>query len=280
MEQKKKKRSTAVFIGLIFLVGLSLLLYPAVADYVNYIDAHRAIGEYREYVETLDKDVNADILAAAQDYNATLAANTPYFSMLTDDKRERYNSLLDPTGSGIMGYINIEKINVLLPIYHGADDSVMSMGVGHFDGSSLPVGGESVHTVLTSHNGLPTAKLFTDLDKLEIGDLFSLHVLGQTLFYEVDQIEVVEPEELYGMHIDDGMDYCSLVTCTPYGVNTHRLVVRGKRVEPQKESVLIKETDDAIGKSGWHMELLYVPLAVVLIIIVIVLALRIIRRKR
>lgn len=279
MEQKKKKRVIPVFIVLIFLAGLSLLLYPAVADYVNYMDAHKVIGEYQEYVEALDENANAEILAAAQEFNAALAVNTPYLSELTDDNREIYNGLLNSMGSGIMGYIDVPAIDVFLPIYHGTDDSVMSMGVGHFEGSSLPVGGESVHTVLISHSGLPNAKLFTDLEKLKTGDIFSLHVLGESLFYEVDLIEILKPEELYGLHIEEGKDYCSLVTCTPYGVNTHRLVVRGYRVEPPEESVLI-EASGAGRNAGWHTELLYAPIAVIFVLIMIMLTLRTRRSKR
>ena len=279
MEQKKKKRVLPILMAFIFVVGILLLLYPAIADFVNYIYAHRAISEYREQVETLDEDANADILAAAQAYNARLAASTPYVSELTDENREIYNSLLNITGSGIMGYIDIPEINVFLPIYHGTENSVLSMGVGHFEGSSLPVGGKSVHTVLTSHSGLPTARLFTDLEKLKEGDTFSIHVLNETIFYEVDLIEVLKPEELSGLHIDEGEDYCSLVTCTPYGVNTHRLVVRGRRVEPSKESMLLETEGTARKNAGWHAELLYVPIVVIFILLAI-LVLRKRRRKR
>lgn len=156
---------------------------------------------------------------------------------LTDEERAKYEKTLDVTGTGIMGYVEIPKISVSLPIYHGTDATVLQIAIGHIPGSSLPVGGQGTHCVISGHRGLPSARLFTDIDQLREGDLFMLNVLGKTLTYQVDQIRVVLPDELDDLAIDDGQDYCTLVTCTPYGVNTHRLLVRGHRVPNQGAAV-------------------------------------------
>ena len=174
---------------------------------------------------------------AAAEYNRRLLADTGNRYRMTEAEEEEYESLFDVTGTGIMGYVEIPKIKTSLPIYHGTDEAVLQIAIGHLAGSSLPVGGEGTHCVLTGHRGLPSAKLFTNLDEMEEGDTFSLHVLDQTLTYEVDQIRIVEPQELEDLEIEAGKDYCTLVTCTPYGVNSHRLLVRGHRIETPEESV-------------------------------------------
>lgn len=224
-----KKRAPTLILFIVFLIGLSLLLYPAVSNYVNEKSQTRAIAEYEKKLSDIPADNYSALLEAAQTYNAKLASEPTSFT-LTDEEKSAYDSLLDPAGSGIMGSIEISSIGVSLPIYHGVSDEVLAVGVGHIPGSSLPVGGESTHCVLSGHRGLPSSRLFTDLDQVQEGDVFLLHVLGETLAYEVDQIRIVDPGEIGSLGISQGADYCTLVTCTPYGINTQRLLVRGHRV--------------------------------------------------
>ena len=243
--KKKKGKFISILLVLLLLVGLSLLLYPYVSNYWNSLHQTRAIVAYAEAVAKLDKDQYTEILSAAQAYNASLLGrdNT---QPLDGDRKEEYERLLDVSGLGIMGYIEIPCIDCSLPIYHGADESVLQVAVGHMEWSSLPVGGESTHCVLSGHRGLPSAKLFTNLDKLQPGDTFILRVLDETLTYEVDQILIVEPQETGSLRIEEGKDYCTLVTCTPYGINTHRLLVRGHRVDNIEEANTVRVTADAI----------------------------------
>ena len=243
--KKKKGKFIPLLLVLLLLVGLALLLYPYVSNYWNSLHQTRAIAAYAEAVAKLDKDQYTEILSAAQAYNASLLGrdNT---QPLDGDRKEEYERLLDVSGLGIMGYIEIPCIDCSLPIYHGADESVLQVAVGHMEWSSLPVGGESTHCVLSGHRGLPSAKLFTNLDKLQPGDTFILRVLDETLTYEVDQILIVEPQETGSLRIEEGKDYCTLVTCTPYGINTHRLLVRGHRVDNIEEANTVRVTADAI----------------------------------
>ena len=243
--KKKKGKFISILLVLLLLVGLSLLLYPYVSNYWNSLHQTRAIAAYAEAVAKLDKDQYTEILSAAQAYNASLLGrdNT---QPLDGDRKEEYERLLDVSGLGIMGYIEIPCIDCSLPIYHGADESVLQVAVGHMEWSSLPVGGESTHCVLSGHRGLPSAKLFTNLDKLQPGDTFILRVLDETLTYEVDQILIVEPQETGSLRIEEGKDYCTLVTCTPYGINTHRLLVRGHRVDNIEEANTVRVKADAI----------------------------------
>ena len=240
-----KRRIINFSLILVFLIGLSLLLYPSVSDWWNSMHQTRAIANYSETIATLDHSVYEEIWQRAGEYNAALAGRGIRWT-LTDEERADYISQLDPGGTGIMGYIEIPKINCSLPIYHGTDAGVLQIAVGHIEGTSLPVGGESTHCVLSGHRGLPSAKLFTNLDQLETGDLFLLETLNETLTYEVDQILIVLPNELDALQIEEGQDYCTLVTCTPYGVNSHRLLVRGHRVENQAEAKVIRVTAEAI----------------------------------
>lgn len=233
-----KKHLPQVFIVLILIAGLSLLLYPTVSDYINSLNHRNVISEYTSTVENIPVEDREELLAAALAYNERLAAKgTGTLVELSSNDLELYNSLLNVSGNGIMGYIYIPAIKVSLPIYHGVEDTVLQVGVGHLEGSSLPVGGESAHSVLSGHTGLPSATLFTNIDRLVIGDIFTIHVLGETLTYEVDQIETVLPNELNSLTIEKGQDLCTLVTCTPYGINTHRLLVRGHRIENLPERV-------------------------------------------
>ena len=239
----KKNRSTIILI-LIFLVGLSVMLYPTISDYVNQLHQTRAVANYAADVDKLsDADYTA-YFEAADAFNAQIAADPD--ALYFPDRFPSYESTLDVTGTGIMGYITIEKIGVELPIYHGTSDAVLQVAAGHLEGTSLPVGGESTHAVISAHRGLPSAKLFTNLDKLAEGDVFMLRVLDEVLTYEVDQILIVEPNDLESLQIEEGADYCTLVTCTPYGINTHRLLVRGHRIENLKDSSAIRVTADAM----------------------------------
>lgn len=225
-----KKHLTTVVLVILLLAGTGLLLYPSVADYWNSYHQTQAIASYTDAVATLDKVDYDRLLKDAEDYNRSLVDKPGRFNM-TADEREIYEGLLDVAGNGIMGTVEIPAIRCSLPIYHGMEDTVLQVGVGHIEGSSLPVGGKNTHCVLSGHRGLPSARLFTDIDRLREGDIFILHVLDETLTYEVDQIRIVLPDEMEELEIIEGRDLCTLVTCTPYGVNTHRLLVRGHRVE-------------------------------------------------
>lgn len=228
---------------LVLLGGLCVLFYPSVSNWWNERASTHAVFSYDETVSGLsDEDISAYI-EAADAYNAELADIGSY-EALVGDPPDGYEDILDITGTGIMGYITIEKIDVELPIYHGTNDSVLSSGAGHLEGSSLPVGGGSTHCVISAHRGLPSALMFTRLDELEEGDIFTITVLDQVLTYEVDQISIVLPNEVEYLYIEDGMDYCTLMTCTPYGINTHRLLVRGVRVD-NADAALIHVTAEA-----------------------------------
>ena len=241
--KKQYRISTIVFV-LVFLAGLSLLLYPTVSDRWNAHHQSIAIRNYNKEVDNLDNSSYDAIWQAATDYNASISSRRNVY-VLSDDEIRQYNELLNVSGTNVMGYVEIPEIKCTLPVYHGTDESALQAGVGHFEWSSLPVGGESSHAVLSSHRGLPSARLFTDLDKLENGDIFMLHVLNDTLTYEVDQILIVEPEDLSALHIVEGEDLCTLVTCTPYGINSHRLLVRGHRVENDAVNKSLRVTPDA-----------------------------------
>lgn len=232
----KKHFSTIIFI-LIFLTGLFLLLYPTVSDWYNSLFQIEIIESYTKDVEKLDDETYNRLLSEARNYNEVISSKEQNY-ILSDREQKEYNSLLDISDSGIMSYIEIPVINVKLAIYHGTSEAVLSSGVGHIPGSSLPVGGESTHCVVSGHRGLPSAKLFSNLDELVIGDVFTLYTLEEMLTYEIDKIQVVLPEEIDGLAIKKGKDYCTLVTCTPYGINTHRLLVRGHRIEKIRETVV------------------------------------------
>lgn len=242
--KKKNNNWTTVFLVLLLLAGVSLLLYPSLSDYWNSMHQTRAIASYAETVSQLDTAQYDEMWKAAQDYNRSLAQRETAFA-LTDEQKAAYESLLDVSGLGVMGYIEIPEIDCSLPIYHGTEESVLQVAVGHLEWSNLPVGGEGTHCVLSGHRGLPSAKLFTNLDKLAVGDTFLLRVLDEVLTYEVDQILIVEPEQVDALGIGPGEDYCTLVTCTPYGINTHRLLVRGHRVENTPEAARMHVTADA-----------------------------------
>lgn len=241
---KKGRFSTLVLI-LVFLIGLSLLLYPTVSDCWNSYHQSKTIAQYSQAVSKLDSDTYEKLWSDADSYNKALLHKASRYEM-TAEERAEYESLLNVSGNGIIGYIEIPVINCSLPIYHGTDESVLQVAVGHIEGTSLPVGGVGTHCVLSGHRGLPSAKLFTNLDKLTEGDEFMLQVLNETLTYEVDQILIVEPYEMDSLVIEQDKDYCTLVTCTPYGINTHRLLIRGHRVENAEEAHTVRVTADAL----------------------------------
>ena len=264
----KNKLSTIILV-IVFVAGLSLLLYPTVSNYWNSLHASQAVSNYVEEVKNLNAEEYDEMLKAAEEYNNSLLnRNTNY--ALSDEQREIYESTLNLNGTGIMGYIEISAINVSLPIYHGTEDSVLQVAVGHVDWSSLPVGGESTHCVLSGHRGLPSAKLFTNLDKLVEGDTFVIRVLDEVYTYKVDQILIVEPEDVSALTIEDGKDLCTLVTCTPYGINSHRLLVRGYRVENADEAIAVRVTSDAIQIEPIIVaSLMAAPVLLILLIIVL-----------
>lgn len=224
----KKHMSTIIAI-LVFITGLSLLLYPTVSNYWNSKHQSRVVANYTDTLAKMDKKEKQYAIDQAVQYNESLVLNENRFSP-SDSEHSLYKSLLNADGTGMMGYITIPEIRCKLAIYHSVDDSVLQVGVGHLEGSSLPVGGSSTHCVISGHRGLVSARLFTDIDRLEKGDLFYLHVYGKVLAYEVDKISVVEPEDYGPLEIEEGKDFCTLLTCTPYGINTQRLMVRGHRV--------------------------------------------------
>ena len=237
---KKKFKTSTIILIIICFVGLMLLSYPKIADFWNNRFVTKTINDYSKAVENITEDQYKKVWNTAIKYNEDLLDRGDCFS-LTDDLRKRYEECLNVDGTGVMGYIEIDKIGVSLPLYHGTGDDILSFATGHIDWSSLPTGGENTHCVLSGHRGLPNAKLFTDLDALREGDTFRLNVLNEVLTYEADQIRTVEPTELSELIISSGKDYCTLVTCTPYGINTHRLLVRGHRIPTEKYYHIISE---------------------------------------
>ena len=267
--KKKSSFVTAILIAAL-LAGALLLLYPTISDYWNSLHQSRAIASYAEQVADLDDNMYEQLWADARAYNETLGSSTSRFVM-TDEQKKVYDALLNIAGNGVMGYIEIPKIKCNLPIYHGTDESVLQIAIGHVQGSSLPVGGAGTHCVLSGHRGLPRAKLFTDIDQLTEGDVFLLRVLDETLTYEVDQIRTVLPDELDDLAIEEGKDYCTLVTCTPYGINSHRLLVRGHRIENQASASTIRVTADAMQIEPLLIApLVAVPMLLVLLVMVLI----------
>ena len=238
-----RRHKTVIFLTLGFLVGICILLYPAFSDYWNSKTQSRAITDYESVLENLKPEDYAAIFEEADAYNKALYETE--FPLRDYKQVPGYQDTLRITDNDMIGYLKIERIGVELPIYHGTSDKVLSKGVGHLEGSSLPVGGENTHCVMSAHRGLPSAKLFTDLDRLELGDTFQIVVLNQVLTYQVDYIKVIEPTDITDLQIIEGGDYCTLFTCTPYGINTHRLLVRGIRIETIKEKPVIYVSNEA-----------------------------------
>ena len=240
-----KRHGTTIILLIVLIAGLSLLLYPSFSDWWNSMHQSRAVASYVEQVANIDDEQYAHLWEAVWNYNESLV-DRPNTYALDEAQKAEYDQILDIGGLGIMGYIEVPAIGVTLPIYHGTDEAVLQIAVGHLEWTSLPVGGESSHCVVSGHRGLPSAKLFTDLDKLVVGDVIIFRVLDEILTYEVDQILIVEPHETEALLIQQGQDLCTLITCTPYGVNSHRLLVRGHRVENLEEAQTIRVTADAM----------------------------------
>ena len=238
-----RKHKTVIFLTLGFLVGICILLYPAISDYWNSKTQSRAINDYESVVDNLDEtDFNA-IFERAHAYNKALYETN--YPLIDYKKVPGYYDTLCITDNDMIGYLKIDRIGIELPIYHGTSDDVLNKGVGHLEGSSLPIGGENTHSVMSAHRGLPSSKLFTDLDRVEKGDIFQIVVLNQVLTYQVDSIKIIEPDDISDLQIIEGGDYCTLFTCTPYGINTHRLLVRGARIETTKEKPVIYVANEA-----------------------------------
>ena len=240
-----KKYGVKVLLIIVFFVGLSLLLYPTVSDYWNSLHQSSAIASYVGEIAEIDDDVYKEIWNSANAYNQKIAEEGNIW-VPDEDQLKEYEQQLSVSKTGIMGYIDIPAIDCRLPIYHGTDDAVLQVAVGHIEGSSLPVGGPNTHCVLSGHRGLPSAKLFTDLDKLSEGDIFMVQVLDETLTYEIKKILIVKPYEVDALKIEEGKDLCTLVTCTPYGINSHRMLVQGSRIETEKEVQAARVTADAV----------------------------------
>ena len=263
----RKNLITVILFGIIA-IGSGLIAYPSVADWWNSFHQTRAVAAYAAAVSDLKKEDYDAIFQEAEEYNREISSSGIIWNM-TEEQKSEYDKKLSINDSGIMGYIDIPKIHVQLPIYHGTEDTVLQIAIGHIAGSSLPVGGESSHCIVSGHRGLPSARLFTDIDKLVVGDTWTMNILDQTLTYEVDQIRVVLPSDLSELQIEEGKDYCTLLTCTPYGINSHRLLVRGHRIANAQGNARV--TADAL-----QIEPVYVapfigaPVLIILLIILLV----------
>ena len=274
-EKKKKSNFSTVLLVVILFMGLSLLLYPTVSDYWNSFTQSRAIANYSEQVADMDENKYEEVWNAAVKYNEILK-NRQNIYKLEEGELVEYNDQLNVSGSGIMGYIEIPSISCSLPIYHSTNDAVLQVAVGHIEWSSLPVGGVGTHCVLSGHRGLPSAKLFTDLDKLTEGDIFILRVLDEVLTYEVDRVLIVQPHETEALNAVEREDYCTLITCTPYGINSHRLLVRGHRIDNIPETKVIRITSDALQIEP----LLVAPLAAAPVLLVLLIIVMLPKKKK
>ena len=276
-QASKKNRVSFILLVAVLLAGLSLLLYPFVSNYWNSLHQSQAIAAYMDDVRKLDDSTYEAMWEEAQRYNASLLEDENRF-FPNDEEKQYYEQLLNVSGNGIMGYIEIPSIDVMLPIYHGTSEEVLQVAIGHIEGSSLPIGGESTHSVISGHRGLPSSRLFTDIDQLSEGDTFTLMVLDEVLTYEVDQIRIVEPEDISLLAIEEGQDLCTLVTCTPYGVNSHRLLVRGHRVENQGTGGMFRIMADAMMIDSRYVAIIIaIP---ILIIVILLMAIRSLKRRK
>ena len=272
-----RKHISTIVLCITFITGLSLLLYPTVSDYWNSQHQTQAVVDYTERIEKMDDSEKLYEVDRAKGYNLSLIDNGRRFSPSKEEDL-LYRGILSTDDNGMMGYITIPELRLKLAIYHGVDESVLQVGIGHIEGSSLPVGGSSTHCVISGHRGLPSAKLFTDIDKLVIGDVFMLHVYDEVLTYEVDQILIVEPEDYSALTIEEDKDYCTLVTCTPYGINTHRLLVRGHRIENRTIDGT-RVTSDAV-KVNKYLVIAGISLLLLVIYYLLVLIIRLYKKKR
>ena len=261
-----KKHLTTILLVVIMTAGLGLVLYPTVSDYYNSFHRSVAISSYASKVEEMDDSVFEPMWAAANGYNEYLKTKSMRF-YLTDEERAYYNTLLDATGMGIIGYVEIPTLNVNLPFYHGTSTDVLQVAIGHIEGSSLPTGEPGTHTALSGHRGLPSATLFTNLDKLREGDIFTVYVLNREFTYEIDKISIVLPKDMTELELIPGENYCTLTTCTPYGINSHRLLVRGRRVVTPEKEVIVRVASDATLTSQYTVAVVIAAMLLLLILI-------------
>lgn len=285
-----KNRLFTVLFGLLFLTGLAILTYPAIADQWNTFRQSRLISDYQETISQMEEEDFEEVWAAARAYNQTFSQNSILSDVFGIDEAEHiedteYWQVLNVAGDGVMGYLTIPKINLRLAVYHGTEEQVLQTGVGHMNGTRLPVGGENNHTVLSAHRGLPSAKLFTDIDQLEPGDLFYLHILNEDLAYEVDWILPMVDKDDYdaleeALKIEEGQDQVTLFTCTPYGVNSHRLLVRGHRVPYSGELDTAPTPVESMVQAIQNYYMLYLLLGLSVTVLVIFVLWRIIGRKK
>lgn len=265
-----KKHTTTIILIIVLIVGLSFLLYPAISDYWNSFRHSKAIASYVETVSSLKEDDYEKILNDAREFNENSRHRKNLYT-LTEEEKALYTELLNVDGTGVMGYVEIPSLSVSLPIYHGIDDTVLQIGVGHMEWTSLPVGDAGTHAVLSGHRGLPSAKLFSDLDKMAEGDIFILKILNETLTYQVDQILIVKPDQSDPLRPEKDMDLCTLLTCTPYGINSHRLLVRGHRIENIEEEELIHITAEAVQIEPLTIApIVAIPMLLILLIILLI----------
>ena len=274
----KIEKIKSIVTTIIIFIGILVCLYPAISNYISEKNHMEIIDEYIEVVDELDEETIAEELEKAQEYNENLSGepvHDPFIEGSGYAVPDNYEDVLNVNGDGVMAYIEIPEIDCYLPIYHGTDTEILSKGVGHIEESSLPVGGNSTHAVLTGHTGLPSSELFTRLTDLEVGDAFYIYVLNQTLKYEIYEIEVIEPEDLSKLEIEEGKDLVTLVTCTPYGVNTHRLLVKGERTEYNEETKVAEEVEE----NDVSLYIILIIVGILIFAIVIVTVVIIIKRK-
>ena len=281
MKSKIKENIPFIFFTLLFLIGFGIMLYPVLSNALSQISYNETISSYEQSVSDENSSLYQSMIQEAVHYNEKLTTSSivDVFSDPEITNSEEYMDILNLNRDGVMGYISIPKIDIKIPIYHGTSSEVLSKGVGHLEGSSFPVGGESTHAILSAHRGLPSARLFTDLDQLEVGDKFYIYILDQVYTYQVDQVLVIEPSETEALQIQDGKDLVTLVTCTPYGVNTHRLLVRGERVEELAEQVIESESNRDLTINDY---VLYIGLfgAIVLVLVTIIIVWKMHRKNR
>lgn len=265
----RKNLVTIILVGLM-IIGAGLIIYPSFSDYWNSFTQSRVIMNYADSISGMDPEEYERIMSSARQFNEELKEKESRWTM-TEEERSRYMSELNADGAGSMGYITIPKVDIMLPVYHGTEEKVLQSAIGHIEGSSLPVGGEGTHCVLSGHRGLPSARLFTDLDKLKEGDTFTLTIMNEMLTYQIDQVRIVDPTDYSLLQLEEGADYCTLLTCTPYGINTERLLVRGKRIaNPNGEAKVVA---DAIQVEATYVApFIAVPIIFVLLLWMVIAA--------
>ncbi len=272
-----KQRILSFFAFVMLVIGLSLLLYPSVSSFIKARQQHRAINRYISSIEQISEDDYTAFLESAAAFNQKLAMSKYMLMNMPDELRSEYYSVLNIGGNGIIGYISIPTADIMLPVYHGTSEAVLQEGAGHIEGSSFPIGGESVHAVISGHRGLPSSLLFTNLDKLKTGDSFVVYVLDEAFVYRVRSIETVEPTQVSSLRIEDRKNYCTLVTCTPYGINSHRMLIHGELIPAEEAEQELAILSGASEIPFYYIVLIFeIPAAILSLII----SLRKIRKKR